>query len=706
MTSFFAHIPLWLQLWVGFALVAVPFTFLGIVLGHRGERDSAVKRLQQQLAALNKLKALVDAVPTPVWQRDSTGRLIACNKAYADLLGLTSLEVLEKQAELGSGVISDGGTALFRRAIQIGQNLSESHHLIVKGHRRLMEFHEQPQFDEASHQTDATSPLSPLPPQGSLGFALDFTALEDTQQQLARQWDAYADILESLRIAIVMFNRSQRLIYFNTAFAKLWPLDPQWLASGPSFGELLEELRIRRRLPEVSDFPAYKKQQLKLFSSLLASHEELLHLPDDTTLRMTVVPHPLGGLCFTYDDVSNTLALERSFNTMLAVQGETLSNLYEGVAVHASDGRLLLSNLAFAKIWSFDGDWLNSKPHLGEIAKRRQDQFVSFEAWNSFEQQVLEAAEGRHNAYGTIERRDGKVLEYRLVPLPDGSFLISYVDISDQLQVQRALQERGEALENADRLKSDFLASMSYELRTPLNSIAGFNELMRLELFGTLNDKQREYAEGIHQASQHLTTLINDMLDLASFEAGVFALNRNKLEVQSWLANQISLANPTAMQKSVRLSLKVKGEIAPTIQADAQRLRQAFYNLLNHAIKGTPSGGRVQLQVAQITQRRRPWLEILLQDGALGAATIDQKLAYEQAWFKSPLTADESSAEMAAENGSENLAEVNANRSPMGRGGGIGLSLAKTIVDAHGGKLELSSDSAVGVTVRCLLPVK
>jgi signal transduction histidine kinase len=176
--------------------------------------------------------------------------------------------------------------------------------------------------------------------------------------------------------------------------------------------------------------------------------------------------------------------------------------------------------------------------------------------------------------------------------------------------------------------------------------------------------------------------LINDMLDLASFEAGIFALNRNPLDVPAWLANQISLAQPTAMQKSVRLILNMDEELG-NIQADAQRLRQAFYNLLNHAIKGTPDGGTVSLKAGLTDQQDTAYLEILLQDGAKGALMQDQEQAYKTAWEQStPATTRRNTG-----------------------GGDIGLSLAKTIIEAHGGQLQLSGDPAVGVTVRCLLPI-
>jgi PAS domain-containing protein len=136
---------------------------------------------QQQAKRIADMQAMLNAMPIPLWRRDGAGHLVTCNQFYADQLGLTAEAVVDDQTELGASVISDGGLGLHRRAMQVGQPQSESHHIIVKGQRRLLEFHEIPlagQNGGGDRQGIGT---------GSIGFALDYTALEDTQQQLARQ---------------------------------------------------------------------------------------------------------------------------------------------------------------------------------------------------------------------------------------------------------------------------------------------------------------------------------------------------------------------------------------------------------------------------------------------------------------------------------------------------------------------------------------
>ena len=121
---------------------------------------------------------------------------------------------------------------------------------------------------------------------------------------------------------------------------------------------------------------------------------------------------------------------------------------------------------------------------------------------------------------GRRGRVDGSVIDWALVPLPDGASLFTFQDVTDSIRVERALRDRAEAMETADRLKSEFIANISYELRTPLTAIVGFAEILENQFFGELNERQLEYSRGIVQSSVQLTTLINDILDLASIEAG------------------------------------------------------------------------------------------------------------------------------------------------------------------------------------------
>ena len=148
-----------------------------------------------------------------------------------------------------------------------------------------------------------------------------------------------------------------------------------------------------------------------------------------------------------------------------------------------------------------------------------------------------------------LSRRDNTVLDCAFVPLPDGATLVTYLDISDSVQVERALRERTEALETADRLKSEFVANVSYELRTPLNTVIGFTEILVNQYFGPLNERQLEYARGVLESSQQLLSLINDILDLATIEAGLIVLEVESVDVHSVLVSMLNLVQEAARKQ-------------------------------------------------------------------------------------------------------------------------------------------------------------
>src|SRR6185437_16156609 len=366
----------------------------------------------------------------------------------------------------------------------------------------------------------------------------------------------------------------------------------------PTLDEVLERLRERRRIPEHADFRAFKKQQLAMFTSLIEPQEELLHLPDDRTLRLVVSPHPFGGLTFVYEDVTDKLALERSYNTLIEVQRETLDNLYEAIAVFGSDGRLKLSNPAYGQVWQLTPGDLQGEPHVSEIVEKTRAFFDNGSDWFERKARIIARVAAHTLTSGYLERRDGSTLRVATVPLPDGNVLLSYLDVTDSTRVERALRERNEALETAGRLKSEFIANVSYELRTPLNAIIGFAEILTNQYFGELSPRQLDYSKGILDSSHRLLSLINDILDLATIEAGYMTLETQELDIHTLMASVLALTRERARKQSLDLSLDCPSDIG-TIEVDERRLKQALFNLISNAIKFTPSGGSINLTAAR-----------------------------------------------------------------------------------------------------------
>ncbi len=145
---------------------------------------------------------------------------------------------------------------------------------------------------------------------------------------------------------------------------------------------------------------------------------------------------------------------------------------------------------------------------------------------------TVTAIEGRDVVKSRLELRNGSVADLITVPLPDGATLVAFLDVTDTINVERALRERNEALETADALKVDFVHHVSYELRSPLTNIIGFAHLMGEPSLGALSTKQREYLGYINTSTNALLAIINDILDLATIDAGAMKLNLGLVDIR------------------------------------------------------------------------------------------------------------------------------------------------------------------------------
>jgi signal transduction histidine kinase len=501
--------------------------------------------------------------------------------------------------------------------------------------------------------------------------------MEETRRDLAQHVAAHAEVIGSLSTAIVIFGPDKQLEFSNDAYAKMFDLDTEWLREKPLYREVLELLRTKRRLPEVPDFAAFRDKREAMFNDLIEPFEEVLFLPSGVSLHLKTTPHPFGGLMFTFEDVTDTLALESSLNTLIAVQSATLDNLYEGVAVFGGDGRLRLRNPGYARIWKLDVDQLDGEPHIAEILEMTKALYDHGDDWDSYKARIIAHTTERSPSFNRLDRTDDTVLEWASVPLPDGATLMTYLDVTDSNNVELALRERNEALQEADRLKSEFISNVSYELRTPLNTIIGFSELLSAGFFGSLETRQAEYVQGIFDSSQHLLQLVNDILDLATIEAGHMRLDVGSFNIDDMLDSILTLTHQRVLSENITLDYDCPASLGVMV-GDERRIKQSIFHLLSNAIKFTPEGGTVALKVAE----DEGVLVITVSDSGGGIPHDDLVRIFEKFWRRGnvPLHA---------------------------AGTGLGLPLVKSFVELHGGHIEVeSSDTGTTITSYPTLAVR
>ncbi|OJW55261.1 MAG: hypothetical protein BGO67_11545 [Alphaproteobacteria bacterium 41-28] len=610
--------------------------------------------IQKNEALLDSLQTTMDVLPILIWYRDEHQKISYCNLAYSTAVQLSPQKIYEEGVELIQPRIAK---ILARKTLLTCESQSCESTVIANGDRRYFRIWEIP---------------NPQNPGTTIGVAYDMTELSDARSEIKRLIHAHDEVLAHLSTAITVYDAEGTLQYYNQAYVKLHAFDDEFLKGRPRLDEVLEELRRLRQLPEYTDFPAYKKRRLQQLKEQVMPQEDLMHLPDSRTIRIFSAPHPMGGLLFMFEDVTDYLALEGKNKILFDAYQATLDNLFEGVVVIGSDNRLRFFNPSFVRLWNFEDKDVQQDQHLTTIIEKLKDLFDYEEDWAIYKAKLIENVTDRVPKTGQLKRKDGMIVNFRYVPLPDGDHLLTYTDATDTFRVQNALQEKNEALKTADQLKSEFIANISYELRGPLNTIAGFSEVLSHQYFGVLNERQADYINGISDSSTKLLYLVNDILDLASIEAGYLTLQASRVDIPSLMKDIISLVAKRLEMNRQHLILKCDRSVEDWI-VDETRLKQAILNLFSNAIKYTPPDGTITLE-AQVTDEE---LEISVTDTGVGIAPEVQKHL---------------------------LDKFEQRNGDIPIGTGLGLSLVKRFIELHGGRILLFSEAHQGTKVTCILP--
>jgi signal transduction histidine kinase len=598
---------------------------------------------------------ILDSLNFPVWKRNVKGQLQWCNAFYYESLEEKKSEVLAKNLSFSP--------AAFQKSLEFLQKEADQSAItegfcIIEGQRRFFQFTEQKKA------------------QSILGTALDKTALIELKNELKLHIQAHQGLLENLSTGVALFGPDMRLKYFNRVYCMMHKADEQWLKTGPTLGEILEDFRQRRQIEEPADFQSFKKNQLKKFKELFEPEEELIHRLDECTWRKITTPHPLGGLVYLFEDVSDRLTLERQYNTLLAVKTETLNTLHEGIVVFGSNHRLTIFNPAFLDIWGYENALSIKDYHINNIFEDLRNKILEITQWQEFKEQVILGLTERKTITGRLLCQERKVVDFKYIPLPDGAHLLGFIDVTHQYRVEQALRERNEALIAADTLKSEFIAHISYELRTPLNSIIGFAEILSKNYFGALNQAQQEYLQGISHSSQHLLNLINNILDLALIESEHFQLDLQEVDLYDLLSSVVLLVHKKALDGGVEIQLFTENNLGVVV-LDSRCIKQALFHLLNNALKFTKPGGKIMIR----TFKEGKFLKIVVEDTGQGILLENQEKIFKK--FEKSYDKDE--------------------KHP---GAGLGLTLVKVLIEKHKGTVSLQSTPGVGTIITCTLPLE
>jgi signal transduction histidine kinase len=616
---------------------------------------AAATSADRRAQALDALTELIEAAPFPIWYRGPDLHLAMVNRAYVEAV----------EAESGAAVIADGielideadGRQAIEEAAEVRAKGEVTHRILpatIAGERRMLRILEMP-----------------LGVAGVAGFAVDIEEQEQIRGELSRFQAAQRDLLDRLSAGVAQFGRDRSLVFFNQPFARLFGLTADFLADRPEFDRVIDAMRDARKLPEPRDFPSWKAEKRDWFTAGLFGIEEDWELPDRRHLRVLAQPLPDGGLLVIFEDRTRQIMLESDRERMVQVQNTTFDNLAEGIAVFASNRRLKLWNDRFRSMWGLSPDQLDERPLVETLASAMAPRAAKTRQGMLVRDLVRGAIVSRRPRTGRIALADGREFQLAAIPIPGEDVLFTTLDVTDSARVETALRERTSALEEADRVKTAFVSNISYELRTPLTSIAGFAEMMDGGYAGELAPEARDYVAAILTSVGRLSALIDDILDLTQSDTGGLLLAEEEIDVADMIEGLLDQARALAEERSVLFSSVVEPS-AGTVTGDRKRLAQALMNLARNAIQFTPAGGAVRL----LCDGQEDAARIVVADNGPGIAVADQMRIFDR--FQ---------------------------RSEQSGGGvGLGLPLARQFVEAHGGTIALKSEPGEGAEFTVTLP--
>lgn len=608
--------------------------------------------------AFQALAGLIEASPLPMWHRGPDYRLSFVNTAYVEAVdGQSGDEVVADEIELVEPVDGVNALSAAAKAQEAGKPVERLVSATIGGERRQIKVYDIPMGEV-----------------GVGGIAIDMQELINARVDARRQAEAQRNMLDKMSAAVAQFAADRSLTFWNLPFQRQFAMREEWLSESPEFARVLERMRESGKMPDVRDFPEWRAERENWFH-IAAPVEENWLLPDGTHLRLVGQPTADNGLLLIFEDRTEQAQLASARDTLLRVRTATFNNLFEAVSVFSADTRLSIWNSRFEEIWGVEEDLLAQHPRFDELLpqlglKLQKQSHVSI--LRELLQMTISTRQPRKSR---IAFADGRIFQLSTVPLPDGNALLAMLDVTDSLQIEQALRDRNAALSEADSIKGKFLSNMSYEFRTPLTSISGYAELLQQGIGGELPPQAKDYVDAISKSAERLGQQINAVLDFTQSEAGALPVARKPVDIAELVNSVEASATEVAAKAKAVLVLDVKPN-AGTIQGDVVRLKQAIDAIVDNALTHGGEGLRILIHASG----DRNGVTLVVSDNGPGMDAQAQTMALD------PVLRSQKAA------------------AGQGMNGGLGLPLARKLVELHGGQFELESQPGAGTTVALRLP--
>lgn len=379
-------------------------------------------------------------------------------------------------------------------------------------------------------------------------------------------------------------------------------------------------------------------------------------------------------------------ALAREVERLRAASlyAEAVENSSEAIVIYDADGLLVTCNRNFRDLYGYSAEEARPGVHfadLGRIDVERGNVVVGDE-FGGGDDYLQRKAEYRRRLQGSfiVRLKDGRWIKTTDRPMDGGGFVSVQVDITDIKNNEEELRRAKEEAEEASRLKSEFLANISHDLRTPLNSIIGFSDMMLNEAWGPVGDaRYKEYLEAIHYSGDLLLALVGDILETAKLDSGHYHLKESEVDLLDLTRRLARGFAPMVTEKALELSVDAAPDFPVPAMADEHVIAQIVNNLVSNACKHTPDGGSVRIRWS-LTPRGGARLSVCDTGTGMPEALL--------AKIGEPFLQDE------------------AYVAPEGpKGTGLGLFICKRFAEAMGGVLEVRSKPGAGTTAAVEWPL-